>query len=904
MNEMFSQGGKGSTGILTNKQAVARHFGVKQSEVVYFSVGALLTGYKVIYDKASQRAYSLPADIGSGVTAVSLSPAGVLVHSDGNVDLGALAVAREEYVTLSGSFDTGVTVNNKNELVVFTDGKYRWDGALPKVVPAGSTPASIGGVGSGAWVSVGDASLRSDLSKVSGSSVIGGIGIYATNERFSGGVKGDGLTNDSPALKAAAEYATTIGAKVIVPPNLTVKLSGSEDITFTDGFDFNGSVIDISDYTGHIILTDDQTETVYDSSSSLVTAINSSSTYLKGDYWPTWGGFSELNNSFVRILTNQDWYQFRGSNVAREEWNIYLRDGKMEAPLMFELNPERVQQVISRPLPDKDIEYCNFTVRLGNQGVVNSLDNSWRPFLLNGNRLFIHDVTVESPDITYVTNSPVFMYGNNCAKLRIENVNHRFSFSRVQSGSAAYTYGFNLETCFDVRIKSVRGLGEGWGFIATHGVQRITFDSCQVTRIDFHHPFREWARVLNCDIGQFGVLVQAIGDLHIEGGSITKSEVSSAGGAQVQGFVTTRGDCGGFCYGNMSLHNVELRNFTNTLESPVFAHAIPAPSYEHPSGSPIPFSLWSSISYDNLSHKGVTSEYRANLMPVKNAGLPGSLKFVGAVTATDCVNGLFNVTSTDTALVNWTPNTTLSNFGVNPLYPYFNLNINLTNVALHSAIELTDTSGVQAFNVKLSAVNVYGRPTYSPNVILTIGGKADFTNCLVGGFNFTSGSNLGKPLDVSVNGGAIRHTGGASTYAISPAFTSTLAGHLRMSITGCTIAASNMSSLQSLMQVRLANNSYMLINESRMSEVRLTTDGATSYTFPFTELNNGNIYYLVTGNVGDSSQRYSAFKMPAKGQTEYVQITNDRYASVSRDSSGSGLSVTLSGGAMRYVAII
>ena len=163
MNEMFSQGGKGSTGILTNKQAVARHFGVKQSEVVYFSVDAVLTGYKVIYDKESQRAYSLPADIGSGVTAVSLSSAGVLVHSAGNVDLGALAVAREEYVTLPGSFDTGVTVNAKNELVVFTDGKYRWDGALPKEVPADSTPASTGDVGSGAWVSVGDASFRSEL---------------------------------------------------------------------------------------------------------------------------------------------------------------------------------------------------------------------------------------------------------------------------------------------------------------------------------------------------------------------------------------------------------------------------------------------------------------------------------------------------------------------------------------------------------------------------------------------------------------------------------------------------------------------------------------------------------------------------------------------------------------------
>ncbi|AHK61504.1 tail protein [Salmonella phage vB-SalM-SJ2] len=163
MNELFSQGGKGSTGILTNKQAVARHFGVKQSEVVYFSVGAVLSGYKVIYDKESQRAYSLPTDLGAGTTAVSLSSSAVLVHSAGSVDLGALAVTREEYVTLPGSFDSGVTVNTKNELVVFTDGKYRWDGAFPKSVPVGSTPASTGGIGLGAWVSIGDASLRSQI---------------------------------------------------------------------------------------------------------------------------------------------------------------------------------------------------------------------------------------------------------------------------------------------------------------------------------------------------------------------------------------------------------------------------------------------------------------------------------------------------------------------------------------------------------------------------------------------------------------------------------------------------------------------------------------------------------------------------------------------------------------------
>ena len=163
----------GSTSIEVNKQSIARNFGVKQSEVIYFSAGAVLTGYKVIYYKESQRAYSLPIGIPAGTTAISLSTAAILVHSAGTVDLGELAVTREEYVTLPGSFDTGLTVNTKNELVVFTDGKYRWDGALPKEVPVGSTPASTGGIGLGAWVSVGDAVLRQQLSSKLESLMVG-----------------------------------------------------------------------------------------------------------------------------------------------------------------------------------------------------------------------------------------------------------------------------------------------------------------------------------------------------------------------------------------------------------------------------------------------------------------------------------------------------------------------------------------------------------------------------------------------------------------------------------------------------------------------------------------------------------------------------------------------------------
>ncbi|RAU44003.1 tail fiber domain-containing protein [Pseudocitrobacter sp. RIT415] len=77
------------------------------------------------------------------------------------------AISAFGYITLK-SFQLGAPLPN-NELTLpnqvlqdESDGEYyRWDGTFPKQVPAGSTPQSTGGVGAGAWLSVGDAILRS-----------------------------------------------------------------------------------------------------------------------------------------------------------------------------------------------------------------------------------------------------------------------------------------------------------------------------------------------------------------------------------------------------------------------------------------------------------------------------------------------------------------------------------------------------------------------------------------------------------------------------------------------------------------------------------------------------------------------------------------------------------------------
>lgn len=90
------------------------------------------------------------------------------------------AISQFGYITMD-SFQDGATLTLPNQVLRWKlpDGNgehYRWDGAFPvdgKLVPPGSTPETTGGIGPGAWVGVGDASLRSDLSNPDGSKEIG-----------------------------------------------------------------------------------------------------------------------------------------------------------------------------------------------------------------------------------------------------------------------------------------------------------------------------------------------------------------------------------------------------------------------------------------------------------------------------------------------------------------------------------------------------------------------------------------------------------------------------------------------------------------------------------------------------------------------------------------------------------
>jgi lysophospholipase L1-like esterase len=79
--------------------------------------------------------------------------------------LAQQAIAQYGYITVD-SFQGGANITLPNQVLrdTTTGEYYRWDGALPKNVPENSTPLNTGGIGVGAWLSVGDAVLRGNLS--------------------------------------------------------------------------------------------------------------------------------------------------------------------------------------------------------------------------------------------------------------------------------------------------------------------------------------------------------------------------------------------------------------------------------------------------------------------------------------------------------------------------------------------------------------------------------------------------------------------------------------------------------------------------------------------------------------------------------------------------------------------
>lgn len=149
------------------------------------------------------------------------------------------SLAEAGLTLVDGSFEEGATVNNKTDAVWYIAGGqcYTWDSTFPRDVPAKSTPTTTDGVGIGAWLSVGDAALRQELSQPGGSSLIGGIEITAESFGVVSGLVSVTVakSNADKIMQKAAELSAAGGGKIIFTKSLYQ--------VHMDEADFDGSAL-------------------------------------------------------------------------------------------------------------------------------------------------------------------------------------------------------------------------------------------------------------------------------------------------------------------------------------------------------------------------------------------------------------------------------------------------------------------------------------------------------------------------------------------------------------------------------------------------------------------------------------------------------------------------------------
>lgn len=174
------------------------------------------------------------------------------------------AIRNYGYITMD-SFEDGATLTLPNQTLRYkANGEYyRWDGEFPKIVPAGSTPDNTGGVKLGAWVSVGDASLRGELSSEDGSLNVSYK--YPVNESIKRtiqskldekisildlGAKLDGVTDDTIAYKKAVGVCDVLGLKMWIPKGrclITEPVKSPKKGIIGDGHSTSSLIFDIPD---------------------------------------------------------------------------------------------------------------------------------------------------------------------------------------------------------------------------------------------------------------------------------------------------------------------------------------------------------------------------------------------------------------------------------------------------------------------------------------------------------------------------------------------------------------------------------------------------------------------------------------------------------------------------------
>lgn len=249
-----------------------------------------------------------------------------------------------------GTFAAGYTLTNMRQTLEYNGHEYSWAGTFPKVVAAGATPATSGGVGAGAWVDRTEDTLRSDLAGNTGFEFVRGKilpnainrSLYSHINDFKisalnfGGIVNDGIVDCRAGIESLILMCSlfTNGATIYFPKGKYLLNSYSSDESLKTAFSQilpirSGVNIELDDNAEIIVgpYFDDKHFTLFcglDNGSS-----PSDSTYLNNVH--VYGGTISFSGSASKMRTGYKLrvaFQF-GKSIGTSVTGVIFKDGDL-----------------------------------------------------------------------------------------------------------------------------------------------------------------------------------------------------------------------------------------------------------------------------------------------------------------------------------------------------------------------------------------------------------------------------------------------------------------------------------------------------------------------------------------------------------------------------------------------
>lgn len=758
------------------------------------------------------------------------------------------AIRNYGYITMD-SFEDGATLTLPNQVLRYeaTGEYYRWDGEFPKIVAPGSSPETAGGVGLGLWLSIGDAIVRKTM-------------IDSGFAAFFPGNSGE------EKLRNAITFGNSNGVDISCAGIGDFSISGASDI-LVDGIsvDFAGCTVDVSGWSGKFVIQDADGYQVFSSSSNLVQSLVAQGTQsgakLKG-----WESITDADDSYIRIMTNQPFFSYRGNVVSREEYNKHSRFGLLSSVLKYDLDPSTITEIRVLKIAKKWKTFGNVNFHLG------SRDMAGQPEVVHvqyASLTKLNDIRFTLDNITYQNGNPVLISLWDSCHLKLENVYCQWPMYSEYGGSASYTYDININLCYDVTLDNCDGIGDGWGATGNNSSQLVKIRNSKLSRIDFHQPFRELLKITDTKIGDGGITITALGDLVIDGNCefLRSDRKTSLAGA----YIITRSDTNGFCDGKLIIRGAK---FTFDSETPKhLLRQFGDINQPKPDGSPINY-----VFFDTIEIDGIQNNYSGtlSLAPVVQSGI--GVSYPATLLIKNCVDGNFEFKAN---LNSQTPFGDKSNDSIRNTAAMSNFNFVMDNVKLlyTSRFELVDTTA-NKFRINLSMNRVYGtKGGKGISMLMNFAGVISAHNCEIESFDSLTGGGLTKYLDAIITNSELRFQARFSTYIIN----GFVQGKSNIKIANSLIDIPAAGDVQTttLVQCRLVGNSY--VTPDGQSELLKLQASGQSVTVG-AAANVANTYVLEMS--GDN--KWASFRLPlAVNEVSYIQQSASSYAFVTRNSTTS-----------------